>query len=51
MKDPREVYRQIVDEMLRETDPQRRADLEDLAREAWLEVEVAGWGSAATGVR
>ena len=51
MIDPREAYRQIVDDMLRETDPDKVAELEELAREAWLEVEAAGWSSAGLGVR
>lgn len=51
MIDPREAYRQIVDDMLRETDPAKVADLEDRAREAWLEVEAASWGPAGLGVR
>lgn len=42
--DPRELYRRIVDESLRETDPQRRLDLEELAREAWDFIEQDAWG-------
>lgn len=51
MTDPREVYRRIVDDMLRETDPDKVAELEELAREAWLEVDATGWGSAGLRVR
>ena len=49
--DARQVYRRLVDEMLRETDPVKAAELEEAVREAWLEVEVSGWGSAGLGVR
>lgn len=50
-EDARQVYRRLVDEMLRETDPVKAAELEEAAREAWLEVEASGWGSAGLGVR
>ena len=49
--DPREAYRRIVDDMLREQDPAKAAELEDLAREAWLALEDHAAGAAGLGVR
>lgn len=47
----REIYRRAVEAMIAEPDPQKRDELEEMAREAWRAVEDAAWGSRGLGVR
>lgn len=45
----RELYRRAVEAMIAEKDPRKRAELEDLAREAWQGVQDAAEGAARPG--